>query len=160
MVTDDASATILLAIPAELAYDCSRSAPVVKEDALNLVDGLSAFLEWQSTLAYLKNPPEGYLLAPVDLIGGMKQLRDQVSAGAFSSEIDFQTNLTSLIGQAHDGHLLFLADALNVFIYERSNLGQLVSISEDGTSIPQVYVLGRYQGFSDIDKADHPCQAT
>jgi hypothetical protein len=105
------------------------------------MDGLTAYVQWQSTLAYLKNPPQGYLLAGVDLIGGMQQLRDQVAAGAFSSEVDFQTNLTTLIGQAHDGHLLFLADALNVFIYERAGIGSLVSVSADGTSVPQVYAL-------------------
>lgn len=110
------------------------------------MDGLTPFLEWQSTLAYLKNPPEGYLLEGVDLLGSMQQLRDQVSSGAFSSEVDFQTNLTALIGQAHDGHLLFLGDALNVFIYERAGVGNLVSISEDGSSIPQVYVLSMQRG--------------
>jgi hypothetical protein len=76
----------------------------------------------------------------------MQHLADQVVANAFSSEIDFQTNLTSLIGQAHDGHLLFLADALNVFTYAREGIGSLVSISSDGTSLPQVYVFGIHNG--------------
>lgn len=74
----------------------------------------------------------------------MQQLSDQVVANAFSSEIDFQTNLTSLIGQAHDGHLLFLADALNVFTYAREGIGSLVSISSDGTSLPQVFGYGMH----------------
>jgi hypothetical protein len=103
-----------------------------------LIDGLTAFLQWQSTLAYLKNPPPGYLLAGVDLLGGMQDLRNQVQANAFVSEIDFETNLTNLLGQAHDGHLAFYADGLNVFGFERG-LGNLVSLSKDGQELPEIW---------------------
>lgn len=135
----EVTATANPLLPAQLAYDCSRSAPIVKADALSLVTGLTAFLQWQSTLAYLKDPPQGYLLPAVDLLGGMQDLYDQVKADAFTSEIDFQTNLTTLIGKAQDGHLLFQADAMNVFNYVRTALGPLVSISHDGVKLPQVW---------------------
>ncbi len=85
-----------------MAYDCSSSAPIVKQDALNLVSGLSAFLEWQSTLSFLKDPPSGYAFPAIDLLGGMQDLYDQVNAGKFANEVDFQTNLTTLLGQAHE----------------------------------------------------------
>ena len=110
---------------------------------MNLVSGLSAFLEWQSTLSYLKDPPSGYAFPAVDLLGGMQDLYDKVNAGKFANEVEFQTNLTTLLGQAHDGHLEFQADALSVFIYVREGLGRLVSVSMDGTSLPEIYSFSK-----------------
>jgi hypothetical protein len=72
----------------------------------------------------------------------MQDLFDQVKADAFTSEIDFQTNLTGLIGNAQDGHLAFISDAMGVFTYIRGGLGQLVSVSLDGVKIPQVWSYG------------------
>lgn len=53
--------------------------------------------------------------------------------------MDFQTNLTTLLGRAHDGHLEFQADALSVFSYVRKDLGELISVSSDGSESPEVY---------------------
>lgn len=48
-------------IDAELAYECLKSVPVDKDGDEAQVYGLSTFVNFQSTLAYLKNPPPGYV---------------------------------------------------------------------------------------------------
>lgn len=53
----------------------------------------------------------------------------------------FKVNLTTLLGQARGGHLYFPADALSEFQYVRYELGALVSVSLDGTSLPEIYIL-------------------
>lgn len=97
-----------------------------------------AALEFQSDLQILKDPPEGYLLAGVDLIGELQQIRDQVSSDAFASEIEFEQNVTAVLGNAHDGHLFFNVDGLSVFNYYRPF--SLTSVSADGIKTPEVYI--------------------
>lgn len=69
----------------------------------------------------------------------MQDLLDQVKADAFTSEIDFQTNLPGLINKAQDGHLAFFSDAMGVFTYTQSAQGFLVSVSPDGVKLPHVW---------------------
>ncbi|EXJ83955.1 hypothetical protein A1O3_04622 [Capronia epimyces CBS 606.96] len=133
----DASATSFH-LPPQLARDCSLSVPIVKQDALDLVDSLSAWLESQSTLAYLKNPPQGYLMNSVDLLGGLEDIRNKVSNGSYSGEVPFQNEIANLVASAHDGHLAFIPDTTFIFLYERT-IGNLLSVSLDGNSLPEIY---------------------
>jgi hypothetical protein len=125
-------------IPAQLARDCSLSVSIVREDALNLVDSLSAWLQYQTTLAYLKNPPEGYLMNSVDLLGGLVEIRNRVANGNYTKEVLFQDDISSLVASAHDGHLAYVPDMLTIFAYKRT-IGQLLSVSKDGKSVPEIY---------------------
>lgn len=125
-----------------LANACARSAPIVQDDALSLIDAVSAVIEWQSTQAYLKSPPEGYLLAGVDLVAQITDLRSNVSSGAFTGEIDFEGNLTKIITSAHDGHLNLQLDGYSVFAYGIEIGDGLVSVSSDGQSLPEIYLAG------------------
>lgn len=128
-------------LPAQLARDCSLSVPFVKEDGLKLVDSLSAWLQYQSTLAYLKNPPEEYLMNSVDLLGRLNEIRDKVEAGNYSTEVLFQSDIALLVSSAHDGHLAYVPDMMIIFVYRRT-IGQLLSVSLDGESLPQIYSYG------------------
>ena len=118
--------------------------PIHQDDALRLIDGLFAFMQWQSTLAYLKDPPSDYPFPAVDVLGGLEDLKNQVQSGAFTNEVDFQTNLTNLLDSTRDGHVAFQSDALNVFDYVGVELGPLVSVSQDGSALPQVYAFREY----------------
>lgn len=108
---------------------------------MRLIDGIVAGLEFQSDVGHLKDPPEGYLLAGVDLFGEIQDLRDQVDSGQFTSEIDFERNFSAILGKAQDGHLNFNFDGLAVFLYQRL-FGALVSVSENGTAEPVIYLYG------------------
>ncbi|OCT55114.1 peptidase S41 family protein [Cladophialophora carrionii] len=123
----------------DLAYACQQSVPLVKEDTMSLLTGLKAWVEWQSTLAWLKDPPPDWPFPPVDLTSELQKLGDKVQDGTITSEIDFEWQLVDIITSARDGHLTFAPDAYSVFAYFNP-LGSLVSVSADGKQLPEVYL--------------------
>ncbi|KAJ9612286.1 hypothetical protein H2200_003883 [Cladophialophora chaetospira] len=126
-------------LPPDVAYACQQSVPLVEEDTLDLLTGLKAWFQWQSTLAWLKDPPTDWPFAPVDLMAGLEDLSDQVQDGTLTSEIDFEWQLVDLMASARDGHFTFFPDAYSVFIYFNP-MGSLVSVSSDGIQLPEVYL--------------------
>ncbi|KIW13034.1 hypothetical protein PV08_08221 [Exophiala spinifera] len=134
----DPAATVFR-FPPEVAYECQLSVPIVQNDAFQIIDGLRALVEWQSTLGWLKNPPAGYPFRPVDLVGGLEELRSQVQSGHLKSELEFEWKLIGLLSSARDGHLQFHPDADFVFSF-RNPIGNLVSVSSDGRALPEVYL--------------------
>lgn len=124
---------------AQLAHDCLVSIPINRGDALRLVDGLTSFWKWQSTIDFLKDPPSGYLLPASDLVGELAKIRRKVSKGKYKNEYDFQSDLSALARTTHDGHFNLQLDAANVFRFRRSRAGPIVSVSKDGKSLPKIY---------------------
>ena len=59
---------------------------------------LVPYLELQSTLGYLKSPPEGYLIPGFDVMGGMQQIRDKVLNGGYAAQYDFVWELRNIVG--------------------------------------------------------------
>lgn len=126
-------------IPAEIAYECLLSVPIIEEDAITLVESFPPYLQFQSTLDYLIDPPSGYLLPGIDLIGGLKHIAAKVRGGKYNGEYEFQIELLNLFQRAHDGHLGFFGDVLgNGLAFFRTI--NLVSVSEDGQQLPKIYV--------------------
>ncbi|KKY28855.1 putative peptidase s41 family protein [Phaeomoniella chlamydospora] len=115
------------------------SVNLVQEDALSLLDGLSVWWEFQSTQAYLKDPPSSYPVDGVDLMGGLQQIRQNVTNGQITKEWDFQVEIQTLIWKASDGHFAFFMDLLNVLDFGFQDASPLVSISEDGVSLPKIF---------------------
>jgi hypothetical protein len=74
-------------IDADVAYQCLQSVPLDAEGAALQVQGLLAYSEFQSTLAYLKDPPEGYLYPAVDIVSGLERIGERVAAGRYSGEV-------------------------------------------------------------------------
>jgi hypothetical protein len=116
--------------------------PNYPEPAIRLIDSLRTYLEFQSTIEYLQDPPSGFLFPAVDLYGELDKIKDQVVGEQYESEYDMQLEITALLNAARDGHLSWQADLLGAFTFLRggvSNLG-LVSVSADGIESPQVYL--------------------
>lgn len=135
--------TVVVAyVTAQVANDCLMSLPVVQNDALDIVDGLTALMDWQSTTPWLKDPPSDYPFPAVDMVGELKKIRDQVSSGSISTEIEFERNITYLLGRAHDGHLSYRLDCMNIFGF-LSPFGALSVILMDGESTPGLYIRGK-----------------
>jgi len=44
-------------VPAEIAYECIKSVPFDSKAALDLMDSIRPYLDWQTTLQYVKDPP-------------------------------------------------------------------------------------------------------
>ncbi|WEW60400.1 hypothetical protein PRK78_005885 [Emydomyces testavorans] len=133
-------------VTAELAYDCLLSVPFKKEDALRLIDGLYSFWHWQSTVDYLKDPPEGYLMPAVDLDEGIHHIRNKAAGNTYKNEFEFQQDLNSLVNSAHDGHFNLIFDTINIFTFQRKEMGPILSLSSDGKALPKVYSYNDLRG--------------
>lgn len=130
-------------IDAKIAHDCLQNVPNYPEPAVKLIESLKAFVQWQSTLAWLKNPPASYDFPPLDILGGFDNLTKVVNRGGFTSEYNFQVALVELIESAHDYHLSYNPDLLGVFWFVFPDLLDLISVSSDGKELPKLYHEGR-----------------
>lgn len=90
-------------------------------------------------MSYLKNPPSSYLEPAVDIWAELSKVYDKVKNHSYAGEYDFQADLFRTFNLAHDGHFRFFPDLLTEAITFSRNVG-LVSVSLDGTSLPQIYV--------------------
>ncbi|KAL9620338.1 MAG: hypothetical protein Q9160_005137 [Pyrenula sp. 1 TL-2023] len=129
-------------IPAELAHDCITSVPLHATEATELLDSILPYVQWQSTLSYLKAPPAEYvekIQGPVDIYGEIAAIRDRVTSGAYQSEYEFGFALYRVFQTAHDGHFAYSPDVVSgVFTFGRPVI--LVSASPDGQAVPEIYV--------------------
>jgi hypothetical protein len=95
-----------------LGYDCLNSVPLHATEAAALVNGLLPFVEWQTTIEYLKDPPKGYTEPAADIGAGLATVLANITSGAYKTEYEFQAQLWKVINSAHDGHFRFLPDLL------------------------------------------------
>jgi hypothetical protein len=99
-------------------------------------------VEFQSTLAYLKNPPKGWPNEPVDILAGLDDIASKVNGGTYTNEYDFENDIAALFIKAHDGHLNFNGMAYGGAFRWRRNLNiALISASKDGSAVPEVWSL-------------------
>ncbi|KAF1965853.1 hypothetical protein BU23DRAFT_593452 [Bimuria novae-zelandiae CBS 107.79] len=128
-------------VPADLAYECLGTIPLNVTSAKAILFEIPLYLNWQSTLDVLKNPPAEYVekvQAPVDILAGLDVISESIDSGDITSEYQFGWQLYKLFGEAHDGHLAFILDVIgSVFLFSRPL--PLVSVSEDGKKLPAVF---------------------
>ena len=144
-------ATVVPFIPSDV-YACGQDVPINETLAISQISWIKEFIQFQSTLAYLKNPPTGYLLPPVDLVGGLDAIAKNTAAGHYENEYDFEIDMWSLINSAADGHLSFIPYLMGAFQYSRS---PLVSVSLDGIDLPKVYFLCKLSYFQAASRRIH-----
>jgi hypothetical protein len=147
-VYGDGTKPALLTIPAQMAWDCINDVPFNASSGKRLLQALRPYIEWQSTLAELKNPPAEYaekVQPPVDIFGGLDKIDADIDAGNFKNEYDFGWTLYTLIQSAHDGHFSYIPDSVgSIFAWGRPI--PLVSVSEDGEQLPAVFVFADVLG--------------
>ncbi|KAI0114150.1 hypothetical protein GGR51DRAFT_578351 [Nemania sp. FL0031] len=144
---------------ASLVYECMTSVPFNAAVATRFIAYYNDTLQFQSTLAYLKNPRPSYQQNGVDLIEGLGRLQHNVNEGLYGSQYDFETDLMRLLYAAHDGHLKLYAGILATFSF--SSPRDIVSVSTDGISPPKVYMSGMWflHFFSAICRAESALQS-
>ncbi|KAJ5813601.1 Interphotoreceptor retinol-binding [Penicillium pulvis] len=123
----------------ELAYQCLMSMPFDSDRAVVFLTQVRKMLEFQSTVDILKNPPSGYDMPAVDLLGGIDSILDNVNNETYSSQFEMDLDVSNLITSAHDGHLVFQLCSQSIFSFQIDL--PLVSISSDGLSLPEVYTM-------------------
>ncbi|PNY23275.1 Uncharacterized protein TCAP_06780 [Tolypocladium capitatum] len=125
-------------VAAALAYECLNSVPLHKDAAIELVDSIEPYLEWQSDAAYKADPPENYFYPGYDMYSNLAKVKSNLQANEYANEYTFQSDLyNTVVGPGHDGHFIFYPDALTkAFKWRRQR--SLVSISEDGKAMPVI----------------------
>ena len=109
---------------------------------VELLDSIRPYLNWQTTIEYLKDPPAEYaakIQPPYDFYARFEEIYQKAQANAYANEREFGWDLYELFQQAHDGHFVYYPIITNgIFAFGRTT--PLVSVSSDGESIPEVYV--------------------
>lgn len=114
--------------------------PFNKAVATRFLQYYNDTIQFQSTLAYLKNPPPSYQQPAVDLLTGLNDLQDAVNDDIFKNEYEFEAVLLHLLYAANDLHLSLAAGVLSIFNF--ASPYDIVSISLDGVQLPKVYLAG------------------
>ncbi|KAF1917934.1 hypothetical protein BDU57DRAFT_181818 [Ampelomyces quisqualis] len=154
------TAVVKTSVPAGIAFACLDSVPFNATSGKQLIAAIRPYIDWQSTLSQLKNPPAEYVekvQPPIDIIGGLDQIDSRIDAGTFHSEYDFGWTLYTLIQSAHDGHFSYIPDIVgNIFNFGRRVA--LVSVSEDGDKLPSVFAFADVIGtqFKNISYTPSP----
>lgn len=114
---------------ASLIYECLTSVPFNAAVATSFLQYYNDTLQFQSTLAYLKNPPTSYQQPGVDLVGGLMELQMGVNNNAFQNQYEFEAALAALLLASHDSHLILDSGILAVFNF--GSAWDLVSVSAE-----------------------------
>lgn len=125
-----------------MAIECLRTVPNKPEPAVKLINSLKAFVQWQSTLAFLKDPPQSYGFKPVDILGTLDTISAKAAAGGYANEFDFGIDIVYLMSSAHDGHFFYRPDVMRAFGFRNQMALGLVSVSADGYQVPKIYHFG------------------
>ena len=125
---------------AQDSYNCLLTVPFNATIGAQFVQYLKDTLVFQSTLAYLKDPPPSYQQPPVDLLTELDAIAAKITAGAYKNEYDFEAAVAAVVLAAHDGHVNVNGGALAVFSF--GSAYAISSVSIDGIQLPQVYLTG------------------
>lgn len=132
-------------VSAELAITCLKSVPISQTDATKTINALKSMVEFQSTLSYLKKPPEGWLNKKVDIMAELDDIASKVKSNSYAGEYDFEEAIAHLFIGAHDGHLNFNGMAwAGAFRFRRSSQIALISASTDGVHLPKIWCISDF----------------
>lgn len=123
---------------ARQAYDCLTSVPFNSAVATRFIKYYNDTIQFQSTLAYLKNPTPSYQQPAIDILAGLEQIQKDTAKGVFANQYAFEATLQNLVYSAHDAHFQLEAGILAAFTFLSPY--SLVALSEDGIKIPKVYL--------------------
>ncbi|KAJ4303366.1 hypothetical protein N0V90_002259 [Kalmusia sp. IMI 367209] len=95
---------------------------------------LKKYVQFQSTIEVVKNPPDTYAGPTVDIMGGLDRIKDT----HYSNHFQFDLEIFNLFNSVNDGHFYLKPCSITIFNFFRKPLG-LVSVSKDGRSTPEIY---------------------
>ena len=137
---------------AKTAYECISQVPLDTSNALEMIEFVKDYSVFQTTLAYLKDPPDSYQQPAVDVMGRLDELAEKVEAEEYDGQYDFDVDLLSIFIDAHDTHFSASLGVMGLFAWILPDT--LVSVSSDGEKLPEVFaksdVLRDVEGASPI----------
>jgi hypothetical protein len=121
-------------------YTCLTSVPFNTTSALKFLDYYNETLQFQSTLAYLKDPPASYKQPAVDVFARIAKIRRNATEGLYKNQYEFEAAVQRLVYDMHDGHVDLASGILSVFSF--ASPWSITSASKDGIATPQLYFTG------------------
>ncbi|KAF7950409.1 hypothetical protein EAE96_007695 [Botrytis aclada] len=103
--------------PGKNTFKCLKSVPLNINRSISFIEFIEPYLQFQSTLVYLKNPPQGWLFPGVDVLGGLTQMKALLLSGRYKTHSVFEFAVWG---------------------------GSLVSVSSVGLSLPKVFFKSLY----------------
>ncbi|KAF2130075.1 hypothetical protein P153DRAFT_315688 [Dothidotthia symphoricarpi CBS 119687] len=120
------------------AYACLTSVPFNDAVATRFIKYLNETLQFQSTLAYLKNPPTGYQQPAVDVLSELSKIQTDVTSRVYRNQYQFEIDVQHLLYRAHDAHLYLSGGITSAFSFLAPY--SITAASSDGLSLPKVYL--------------------
>lgn len=120
------------------AYACLTSVPLNIDVALRFIEYYNTTLQFQSTLAFLKDPPPGYQQPAVDVLQGLEEIHQNLMTGVYHNQYEFEASVQQLVYRMHDAHVVLEAGILSAFTF--GSPYDIMSISVDGIEPPQIYL--------------------
>jgi hypothetical protein len=137
-ITTDVYLSGVYIFAASEVFDCISRVPFNAAVASRFVDYYNDTLQFQSTLGFLKSPPDGYQQAPVDVQQELEDIRSKISSDAYKNQYAFEAHLQLLVSRIHDNHVTLDAGILSAFRF--ASPYTLVSLSQDGLQEPKIYL--------------------
>ncbi|KAF3928833.1 hypothetical protein AA313_de0208806 [Arthrobotrys entomopaga] len=135
-----AKATPMMSAPVALATECLNSVPINRKVALQQLTGVQRYVQFQTTLSFLKNPPanDSYQ-APgsIDIVGLITDLSHKVRSKEVTQEYDFELKLRNIFASANDGH--FTGTMGGILAIQFDAPFDIISVSKDGKGLPEIY---------------------
>lgn len=120
------------------AYECLTSVPFNSAVASRFIAYWNETIQFQSTLAYLKDPPEGYQQPAFDVVAELARIQQRVDADAYKNQYDFEADFQLLTYAFKDGHVTLTAGVLSAFSF--GSPYEIASVSVDGKQAPRIYL--------------------
>lgn len=80
------------------------------------------------------------LIYLASVVRRLDQILTKSIARGFKSEYDFQVAIHEAFVSAHDGHFVYAGDILRPFHFENAGARDIVSVSNDGLTVPELYL--------------------
>ena len=83
-------------VPADIAYECINSVPFKSAPAVELMDSIRPYLDWQTTTQYIEDPPAEYaqkVQPPYDFSGEFERIYNAAKADSYRNEYQFGFDL-------------------------------------------------------------------
>ncbi|XP_014555933.1 hypothetical protein COCVIDRAFT_100919 [Bipolaris victoriae FI3] len=120
------------------AYLCLTSVPFNPAVATRFITYINDTVQFQSTLAYLREPPAGYQQPAVDILSGLIQIQNNITAEVYKNQYEFEVDVQHLLDSAHDGHLYLRGGIMAAFSFLAPY--SITAASPDDASLPKLYL--------------------
>ncbi|KAF5846397.1 hypothetical protein GGP41_003794 [Bipolaris sorokiniana] len=120
------------------AYSCLTSVPFNPAVATRFITYINDTVQFQSTLAYLREPPAEYQQPAVDILSGLTQIQNNITAQVYKNQYQFEVDVQNLLDRAHDGHMYLRGGIMAAFSFLAPY--SITAASPDGASLPKLYI--------------------